>query len=103
MFCVHSSLGCTCFASLDLALGALVDVPMRSGVAQIAIPKDERGIRFDHLEVVLALSWLCHCFETLVSLCLRRNGLALPYQLNVGDLSVCLKYNDAISPQSGCP
>jgi hypothetical protein len=31
-------------ARLDLALCAFVDVPMRSRVAQIAVPEDERGV-----------------------------------------------------------
>lgn len=56
-------------ACLDFALCAFVNVPMRSRMAQITVPEDKGGIRFDHLEVVFALSWLCHCFETLVSLC----------------------------------
>ena len=50
-----------CLACLELALGALVDPPVRPGMAHVAVPEDEGGVGLDHLERVFALSWLCHC------------------------------------------
>ena len=38
---VDSRLRHACFACLQLALGTLVDPPVRSGVAHVAIPEDE--------------------------------------------------------------
>lgn len=32
-------------------------------VAHVAIPEDEGGVGFDHLESVLAFAWLGHCNE----------------------------------------
>jgi hypothetical protein len=34
----------------DFAMRTLVYVPMRAGVALVAVPEDEVGIRLDHLE-----------------------------------------------------
>jgi len=50
-----------CLACLELALGALVDPPVRPGMAHVAVPEDEGGVGLDHLERVFALSWLGHC------------------------------------------
>lgn len=47
-------------ASLELALGALVDEPMWSQVAHVAVPENESRVGFDHLEGVLALSGFGH-------------------------------------------
>lgn len=48
-------------ARLQLAFRTFVDEPMRSRVAHIAVPENQRGIRFDDFEAVLALSGLGHC------------------------------------------
>ena len=53
--------GSACLACLELALGALVDPPVRPGMAHIAVPEDEGGVGLDDLEGVFALSWLGHC------------------------------------------
>jgi len=45
---------------LDLAFGALEDEPMGPGVAFVAIPQDQGGVRLDHLEDVLAFSGSRH-------------------------------------------
>ena len=51
---------CAWPACLQLALRTLVDEPVRSRVANIAVPQDEGGITLDHLEAVIALARLCH-------------------------------------------
>jgi hypothetical protein len=53
-----------CFARLEFALGTLVNPPMGSGVAHIAIPEDECCIGLYHLEGVFALAGLGHCVDT---------------------------------------
>ena len=47
-------------ASLELALCALKNEPVRARVAHVAVPKNEGRVGLDHLERVFALSWLCH-------------------------------------------
>jgi len=47
-------------AGLQLALLALEDEPVRAGVAEVAIPEDQRGVRLDHLEGVFAFAGLRH-------------------------------------------
>ena len=50
-----SSLGCAWPASLQLAVRALVDVPMWARVTHGAVPENEGRIRLDHLERVCAV------------------------------------------------
>ena len=48
-------------AGLKLALRALVDEPMWTGVAHVAVPENQCGVGLDDLEAVFALAWLGHC------------------------------------------
>ena len=48
-------------ASLELATPAFVDVRVGPLVAHIAVPDNDGGIRFDDLEVVLAVGGGGHC------------------------------------------
>jgi len=48
-------------AGLELAFRALVDEPVRSRVAHVAIPEDQGGVGLDDFEAVFALSGLRHC------------------------------------------
>jgi hypothetical protein len=41
-------------ARLELAVRALEDVPVRSGVAEVAVPEDQCRVGLDHLECVVA-------------------------------------------------
>lgn len=47
---------------LEFAVLTLEDVPVRSGMAHIAVPDHQRGVRFDHLERMVAGTgaWNCH-------------------------------------------
>lgn len=47
-------------ACLQLAFCALVNPPVRAGVAHVAVPQDERCVRLDHLESVFAFARFCH-------------------------------------------
>lgn len=64
-----------CLACLELALRALVDPPVRAGMAHVAVPEDEGGVGLDDLERMFALSWLGHCevFSSGVSCCLNES------------------------------
>lgn len=57
---LDSDLGSASLTELQLALVALRDVPMRPAVAHVAIPENERGVRLDRLERMIALARLCH-------------------------------------------
>jgi len=59
---------------------------MGTAVAHVAIPEYERGIGFDHLEGVLALSWLCHLCLVSISGCVSLRVGRL--YLDVGFLAV---------------
>ena len=65
----HSCFCCASLASLQFALGALVDEPMWSTMAHVAVPEDECGIRLDRFEHVLALPGLGHICLLHVSDC----------------------------------
>jgi hypothetical protein len=54
----HTGLAC-----LEFALRALVDPPVGSRVAHVAIPEDECGVGLDHLEGMFAFAGLGHCVE----------------------------------------
>ena len=45
---------------LELAVAALEDEPVRAGLTDAAIPKDERGVGLDDLEGVIALAGVRH-------------------------------------------
>ena len=47
-------------AGLELAVVALEDEPVRAGLADAAVPQDQRGVGLDDLEGVRALAWVCH-------------------------------------------
>jgi len=47
-------------AGLELAVVALEDEPVRAGLADAAVPQDQRGVGLDDLEGVAALAWVCH-------------------------------------------
>lgn len=48
-------------AGLELAMLALENVPVRPGVAHVAMPQDQRRVGFDHLERMVATARHCHC------------------------------------------
>ena len=47
-------------AGLELAVIALEDEPVRAGLADAAVPQDQRGVGLDDLEGVGALAWIGH-------------------------------------------
>lgn len=49
-------------ARLEPAFLAFVDVPMRAGVTDVAVPEDECCVRLDYLERMVAGSGKGHCF-----------------------------------------
>jgi hypothetical protein len=72
-------LGCAGPAGLEFAVRALEDEIVRARMALLAVPEDESGIGFEHLELVGAAVWLGHYCGMMRSdrlgYCLVRIGL----------------------------
>ena len=39
---------------------------MRAGMAQVAVPQNQRGVGFEHLQGVFTLGWFGHLFKVVM-------------------------------------